>query len=160
MTFRDVKQNYTVFIFDTDKLEVGTGKVISNGFSRYEPSINQTVVDFKVEYKGNIAEFSFPENQSLAKASKANVYVAADRDTLVNEIKAMHDSAEQDLKAVNRKKEIVEKTKVLLKEFNPEYKAQAENEERFAKLEGQFSDMKGSVSRMEKMMSELFEKLK
>jgi hypothetical protein len=156
MFFKDVKQNYPVFILDKQELKVIQGKVVSaafpridmNGGARPNPaSINPTnptgalmVVDVTIEADGKTATYTIPEN--LAVTYAGNIVLSTDREGLVREIEAMKNAAEQILSTVDHQKAIVEKASSLLAELNPLYKEKRETEERFGKIEGTVAEMK------------------
>lgn len=154
MLFKDIKQNYSVFIFDKQKVECVQGKVLSVSLPRMQmpssmTSMNQMgttpmVVDITVETNGRTATYTIPENLSVTYAD--NLVLSTEREGVVREIEAMKNTAEQVLNSVERQKEIKEKTTELLVELNPVYKEKKDTEERFNKIENSVSEMKNMLS--------------
>lgn len=154
MLFKDIKQNYSVFIFDKQKVECVQGKVLSVSLPRMQmpssmTSMNQMgttpmVVDITVETNGRTATYTIPENLSVTYAG--NLVLSTEREGVVREIEAMKNTAEQVLNSVERQKEIKEKTTELLVELNPVYKEKKDTEERFNKIENSVSEMKNMLS--------------
>lgn len=154
MLFKDIKQNYSVYIFDKQKVECVQGKVLSVSLPRMQmpssmTSINQMgttpmVVDITVETNGRTATYTIPENLSVTYAG--NLILSTEREGVVREIEAMKNTAEQVLNSVERQKEIKEKATELLVELNPVYKEKKDTEERFNKIENSVSEMKNMLS--------------
>lgn len=158
MLFKDIKQNYPVFILDKQELKVSQGKVVSAAFPRIDmnagvkpgnvsptnPTGAQMVVDITIEADGKTATYTIPENLAITYAG--NIVLSTDRDGLVREIEAMKNAAEQILSTVDHQKAIVEKSSALLAELNPIYKEKIETEERFGKIENSVSELKDMLS--------------
>lgn len=163
MLFKELKQNYPVYILDKQTITFTQGKVVNislprlnignNGMPMMPPASasNAMMVDVTVEANGRTATYSIPE--SLAVTYAGNTVLSTDREGISREIEAMRATAEQVLNSVDRQKEIVEKSKTLLAELNPAYREKKETDERFNRIEGDVSEMKG-------MMKDLLEKLK
>lgn len=147
MLFKDIKQNYPVFILDKQELKFIQGKVISTSFPHIDMNMktamntaaNQMVVDITIDVNGNTATYVIPENLSIT--SSGNLILSTDRDGLIREIEAMKNAAEQIISNVDYQKNIIEKSTVLLAELNPIYKKEIETEERFSKIENSFYEM-------------------
>lgn len=144
MLFKDVKQNYPVFILDKQNVKFTQGKVQSVSFPHMDNSaplgMNKTVIDVVIEADGKSATYAMPENLSIVYAG--DIVLSTDKDGIVREIEAMKMSAEQVLNSVDRQKEIVEKSSQLLVELNPEFKAKQENEQRLSSLESSMKELK------------------
>lgn len=144
MLFKDVKQNYPVFILDKQNVKFTQGKVQSVSFPHMDNSaplgMNKTVIDVVIEADGKSATYAMPENLSIVYAG--DIVLSTDKDGIVREIEAMKMSAEQVLNSVDRQREIVEKSSQLLVELNPEFKAKQENEQRLSSLESSMKELK------------------
>ena len=163
MLFKELKQNYPVYILDKQSVTFTQGKVVNISLPRLNignngmpimppsPASNAMMVDVTVEVNGRTATYSIPEN--LAVTYAGNTVLSTDKEGISREIEAMRATAEQVLNSVDRQKEIVEKSKTLLAELNPAYREKKETDERFNRIEGDVSEMKG-------MMKDLLEKLK
>ena len=99
MYFKDLKQNYPVFILDKQDLTLIQGKVVSAGFPRMEmnPAAGKSgmVVDVSIEADGKTANYVIPENLSVTYAG--NLVLSVDRQGLAGEVEAMKAAAEQPL---------------------------------------------------------------
>lgn len=154
MLFKELKQNYPVYILDKQTVTFTQGKVISvslprmnvgNGTMSMMPTSSPTamLVDVTIEADGRTATYSIPEN--LAVTYAGSTVLSTDREGISREIEAMRATAEQVLSSVDRQKEILDKTQSLLAELNPAYKEKKETDERFNRIEGDMSEMKSMV---------------
>ena len=154
MLFKELKQNYPVYILDKQTVTFTQGKVISvslprmnvgNGTMPMMPPSSTTamLVDVTIEADGRTATYSIPEN--LAVTYAGSTVLSTDREGISREIEAMRATAEQVLSSVDRQKEILDKTQSLLAELNPAYKEKKETDERFNRIEGDMSEMKSMV---------------
>lgn len=154
MLFKELKQNYPVYILDKQTVTFTQGKVIGvslprmnvgNGTMPMMPTSSPTVmlVDVTIEADGRTATYSIPEN--LAVTYAGSTVLSTDREGISREIEAMRATAEQVLSSVDRQKEILDKTQSLLAELNPAYKEKKETDERFNRIEGDMSEMKSMV---------------
>lgn len=159
MMFKDIKQNYPVYILNKQDLSVVQGKVVATTFPHVDMNAqkvtptsisptnslsNQMVVDVTIEAGGKTATYTIPESLSITYAG--NIVLSTDREGIAREVEALKSSAEQVLLSVEKQKEIVEKTTALLAELNPVYKEKKENEERFTKIESSVAEMKTMLS--------------
>lgn len=155
MMFKDIKQNYPVYIFDKQALEYIQGKVTSVSLPRFQRdtngitsmtqmSSNSMVVDVTIDASGRSATYTIPENLYVTYAG--DLVLSTEAEGIVREIEAMNKTAEQALTMVDRQKEIKDKTAALLVELNPVYKEKKDTEERFNKIETSVSEMKDMLS--------------
>lgn len=144
MLFKDVKQNYTVYILDKQDMNISQAKVSAVGFPRMDIMQNthntQTVVDITLDSNGKIATYTIPESLSVTYAG--NIVLSTDKEGLMREIEAMKNNAEQVLASVDKQKQILDKANTLLSELNPIYKEKKETDLRFSKIENSISEMK------------------
>ena len=68
MLFKDIKQNYPIYILDKQELTVSQGKVLSIGFPRMDvmskpanPINTQMVIDITIDNCGKSATYTIPE---------------------------------------------------------------------------------------------------
>lgn len=147
MLFKDVKQNYPVYILDKQELTFSQGKVMSVGFPRMDvmskpvnPINTQMVIDVTVENGGKSATYTIPEGLSITYAG--NIVLSTDKEGLIREIKAMKNSAESIINSMDKQKQILDKSNKLLSELNPAFKEKQEVDSRFANIENSINEMK------------------
>ena len=162
MLFKDIKQNYPVYILDKQDLSVIQGKATSVSFPRMDmnPKIGKTemVVDVTIEVNGKTGTYAIPENLSVTYAG--NLVLSTDKQGLSGEIEAMKNNAEQILASVDRQKEILNKTSSLLAELNPVYREKQETEKRFGVIETQVSEVKKSVDEIKDLVTSFLKEFK
>lgn len=148
MLFKDIKQNFPVYILDKQNMSFTQGKVQSVSFPHIDNSspmaMGKTVIDVAIEADGKSGTYAMPENLSVVYAG--NIVLSTDRDGIIREVEAMKTSAEQILASVDKQKEIVEKSTTLLTELNPEYKAKQQNEQRLSNLESSMKELKDMMA--------------
>lgn len=162
MLFKDIKQNYPVYILDKQDLSVIQGKATSVSFPRMDmnPKIGKTemVVDVTIEVNGKTGTYTIPENLSVTYAG--NLVLSTDKQGLSGEIEAMKNNAEQILASVDRQKEILNKASSLLAELNPVYREKQETEKRFGVIETQVSEVKKSVDEIKDLVTSFLKEFK
>lgn len=110
MAFKDVKQNYSVYILNKQDITITDGKVISVGFPHLDlntkPAMGQSqmVVDVTIEANSKTATYSIPENLSVTYAG--DVVLSTDKQGLMAEVERMKNTAERYLSQfLNRRKQ-------------------------------------------------------
>lgn len=155
MQFKDIKQNYPVFILDKQNVTYKQGKVTSVSFPHIDNTnpmaMGKTVVDVAIEADGKTATYAIPDTMSVAYAG--DMVLSTDKDGIIRELEAKKSSLEQYLSGTDKAKEDLDKTTSLLADLNPEIKAKKENEQRLSGLEE-------SVKEMKDMLSKLYKELK
>jgi chaperonin cofactor prefoldin len=149
LLFKDVKQNYPVFILDKLGLTLSQGKVAQISFPYLDsskPSLGM-VVDVTILANSKTATYTIPESLSVTEAGP-NLILSTDKSALTNEIEAMKSNAEAALNSIDRQKEIIAKSSKLLSELNPVYKDKVQYEERFKSLESNMSDIKSMLAKL------------
>lgn len=150
MYFKDLKQNYPVYILDKQTLTLTQGKAVAVGFPRMEmnPAAGKSgmVVDVSIVADGKTANYVIPENLSVTYAG--NLVLSVDRQGLAGEVESMKLTAEQAIASVEQQKQILEKSTTLLAELNPTYREKQETEQRFSKIEASMGELKDMLSRL------------
>lgn len=150
MYFKDLKQNYPVYILDKQTLTLTQGKAVAVGFPRMEmnPAVGKSgmVVDVSIVADGKTANYVIPENLSVTYAG--NLVLSVDRQGLAGEVESMKVTAEQAIASVEQQKQILEKSTTLLAELNPTYREKQETEQRFSKIEASMGELKDMLSRL------------
>lgn len=163
MVFKDIKQNFPVYILDKSSVELIKGKVTATAFPRPDlqsnfsapnanygtvvPQLNQNsgqrmVIDLTIEAGGRTATYTVSENASVNYAG--NLVIATEQSLLTSEVEAIKNSAEQALapERLEQLKQSLEKSTSLLSELNPAFKQQQEYDTRFKNLEGSVDELK------------------
>lgn len=155
MQFKELKQNYPVYILDKQEFAIVQGKATAVSFPRLEvnPKNGKTemVVDVTVEANGNTATYTIPENLSVTYAG--NLVLSVDKQSLMPEVDNMEANADQVIASVPNAQKIKERSPMLRSELNPIYRERQETEKRFNAIED-------SVNEIKQMMTEFINKNK
>lgn len=158
MLFKDMKQNYPVFILNKEEMTVVEGKVKTVSFPRMDTSrgTTQMVVDVEIEADGKAATYAIPENLSVTYAG--NLVLSTDGEGLLREIEARQTAAEQILASVDKQQTIIERAKALRAEYNPAFKEKQETEKKFKEIDKSISEMKDLMKAQQEMMANFIKK--
>lgn len=159
MTFKELKQNFPVFILDKDHLKLQQGKVVTVSFPRvqaYPSGKTEMVIDLQIDVDGKSASFVIPENSSITYAN--NMVLATDKLLLSNEVEAMKVCAEQALANVDRNKEILKRADEILVQLNPVFKEKKEQDERLSNIESAMSSIANVVEKQGKLLEQILNK--
>lgn len=161
LLFKEIKQNYPVYILDTQELELTQGKVTQVSFPRLD--INQKtgktemVVDVTIDAFGKTAIYTIPEGLSVTYAG--NLVLSTEKSGLVNEVEVQKANAEQILSSAEKAHKIIDKAPSLLSELNPVFKEKQENEQRFGKIEKSIDDISMLMKQQQAMMEKFINKI-
>lgn len=162
LLFKDIKQNYPIYILNKQEMSMIQGKATAVSFPRVE--INQKtgktemVVDVTVEADGKVATYAIPENLSITYAG--NIVLATEKTGLASEVEAVVNSAEQIISSVPWANKIKERAPGLLAELNPVYKEKQEIEKRFGKIEDSIGRMEELMKKQQEMISGFIKEFK
>lgn len=101
------------------------------------------MVDVTIEVEGRTAVYTIPENLAVTYAN--NLVLSTDREGIAREVEAAKATAEQVLNSIDTQKAILKKANDLLAELNPAFKEKKATDERFNRIEGDMSELKGMV---------------
>lgn len=162
LLFKDIKNNYPVFVLNKDDMSFTQGKAVSVGFPRMQfnqkTGRNESVVDVNIELCGKTGAYAMPEDISVCYAG--NLVFSTEKSGILSEIQAMKNTAEQIIASVDKQKEVLEKANGLLSELSPEYRERQEVDKRFSNMENDVNELKGSIGRLEKLMGDFIGEFK
>ena len=145
LLFKDIKQNYPVYILDTQEFSLIQGKATQVSFPRLEMNQKtgktEMVVDVTIEANGKMATYAIPESHSVTYAG--HLVLSTEKSGLMSEVEAQN---------------IIDKAPSLLAELNPMYKEKQETEQRFGKIEGSIGEMKELMKKQQEMMENFIKK--
>ena len=160
MQFKEIQQNYPVFVLDKKEMTVTTGKATAVGFPRMEMNPKtgkqEIVVDVTVEANGKTGTYAIPEGLSITYAD--NIVLSTNQQGLATEIEALQNAAKQYFQMKDYQQKVLDTAPTLLAELNPVYKERQETENRFNKIEGSISEMKELMMKQQEMMSGFIKK--
>lgn len=160
LLFRDLKQNYPVYIFDNQEFTLIQGKAVEVGFPRLEMNPktgkSEMVIDIAIEADGKKATYAIPESTSVTWAG--NLVLSTDKQGLVSEVEASVERAKQIIAAAPKAQKVIDKASSILADLNPVFKERQETEQRFNKIEGSISRMEELMQKQQEMMSNFIKK--
>ena len=154
LLFKDIKQNYPVYILDTQEFSLIQGKATQVSFPRLE--MNQKTGKTEIEANGKMATYAIPESHSVTYAG--HLVLSTEKSGLTSEVEAQKANAEQVLASASKAQNIIDKAPSLLAELNPMYKEKQETEQRFGKIEGSIGEMKELMKKQQEMMENFIKK--
>lgn len=160
MLFKDIKQNYPIHILDKQGFRYIQGKATAVSFPKLEINPDtgkpEMMVSITIEAEGKTATYAISENLSV---SYANGFVfATDKSLLLAEAKAVKANAEQVIASAPKAQKIIDSSAALFAELDPSFKEKQETEQRFGKIEGSISEMKGLMQSQQKMLEDFIKK--
>lgn len=162
LLFRDLKQNYPVYIFDNQEFSLIQGKAVEVGFPRLEMNPktgkSEMVVDIAIEADGKKATYAIPESTSITWAG--NLVLSTDKSGLVSEVEAAVERAKQIIAAAPKAQKIIDKANSILADLNPVFKEKQETEQRFSNIESSIGRMEELMQKQQNMMPELLKEWK
>lgn len=148
MYFKDLKQNYVVYIFDKQNIKVRQGKVINVSLPHFDSVKNamhtNMVVDLTVEEDGKNSIYTLKEDTDTGYTDTA--MITTDKQNIIREIEMGKSQSEETLSQVEMHKDRINKYSQILAEFNPAIKEKQEIDARFGKLETSINDIKTMLS--------------
>lgn len=160
LLFKDIKQNYPVYILDIQEFSLIQGKATQVSFPRLEMNQKtgktEMVVDITIEANGKMATYAIPESHSVTYAG--HLVLSTEKSGLTSEVEAQKANAEQVLASASKAQNIIDKAPSLLAELNPMYKEKQETEQRFGKIEGSIGEMKELMKKQQEMMENFIKK--
>ena len=165
MTFKDIKQNNTVFILDKNNLKVISAKVINASQPKVDMSKPNScmsgttlIVDIDLNIEGKTVSYSIPENLEITYTNTGLV-LAIDPNKLVNEVNSLHREAKDQLAKKEYYEEVIKKTPDLMAELNPQLKEKQETDRRLNLMESSISTMQSDISKMTSLVEKLANQL-
>lgn len=154
MLFKDLKQGYTLYVFDRTNVTINTVKIVSvtpPHIDTHYGNISEMVVDITTEEGDNNRTYTFKDSSEVGYSG--TFVISPNRDNILRELEVMKSSSEEALKQVDKHRETVSKCSELLVDFNPQYKEKKETEERFSRMEESMRKMQQMMQQMSAIVS-------
>lgn len=148
MTFKELKQGYSIYILDKDEMRVKNGKVVSVSAPHidkqgFEMGVS-LVVDVVLDIEGAVATYTFKEDTETGYIKQT--VITTDKSNVIREVEAIKSQSEEVLSQVDMHRDRLQKCNDILIEFNPAIKEKKAIDERFGKLEGSIDELKSMLS--------------
>lgn len=162
--FQGIRQNNLFYILEkSDTLNLKVGQVVS--VSNPQPKYNQyptaptygaqpeMTVDIKVKVGEEILEFKqLNANQSLANSG--NVIVSDNKESMCAEVEGLLRTSKQILESVPYHERVIGSCDYILRELNPQFAKEKEQEEKIGALEERMGDINSKLDKMFEILSD------
>lgn len=166
MTFKELRQNLPIHIFDKKAMTYTQGKVVNTGTPRINTQQNQQpafgtmpqmqmLVDVTVDYNGKTETFALDVNANVAAVGTC--LVSTDKADILNELHATAADDEKYLAGVEDEKKMrqerLDKCKSLIADLDTAYKERQETENRFKTIENTQKEQGNKLDRILEILS-------
>ena len=168
--FQSLRQNSLFYVLEKGenmKLKIGYVENVSNPqpkYNQFQPTMpynpqQEMVVDIKVKIDDNIVEFKqLPANLSIANSDNNNVVVSENKDAMSGEIEAMLRSSKAIIESVPYHEKVIADCDIILRELNPIFKKEKEQEEKIGALEERMGNIDEKLNKMFDLLSDTLER--
>lgn len=151
LQYKDIKENYPVYILDKKALSVRQGKVTAiaphiDGAISTMANNGQLMRDITIDVGGTVTTYTIPENLSVTFAG--SIVLSTTQEGLANEVERMKRESKEALAQVDHHQQVVDKAEELLAMLNPQVRERQETEKRFKSIEGDISGIRGMVKQL------------
>ena len=168
--FKDLRQNAQFFIFDKgDSTSLKIGSVVavsppvikpqSNFSAGYQLQQPEYIVDVRVKVGEDVMNFNqLPANLALADFSGSGtqkIVISGNRDLIRTEVESTLANSKAIVESVTKHEATIQECERILKEVNPAFAKEKEQEEQIKGLEKQIAEMKGQLSGIAEIKSML-----
>lgn len=162
--FSGIRQNNLFYILEkSDTLNLKVGQVVS--VSNPQPKYNQfattpsfttqpeMVVDIKVKVGEEVMDFKqLNANHSLANSG--NLIVSDNKEAMSAEVEGLLRTSKQILESVPYHERVISSCDTVLRELNPQFAKEKEQEEKISALEERMGDINGKLDKMFEILSD------
>lgn len=146
---------------DNINLKIGQVDSVSNPqpkYNQFTPSqpFNQpeTVVDVRVRFGEEYIDFKqLPSSLSIANFGQNGVVVSENKDAMNSEVESMIRTSKGILDSIPYHEKVIQTCDVILRELNPQFAKEKEQEEKIGALEQKMGSIEGTLSDMMGMLS-------
>lgn len=148
MTFKELKQGYSVYILDKDDMSVKQAKVVNVSTPHIDKKTFELgaalVVDVMLDVDGVTSTYTLKEDTETGYAQ--STVITTDKQAVIREVEVVKTQSEDALSQVDVHKDRLQKCNDILAEYNPAIREKREIDERFGKLEGSIDELKAMLS--------------
>ena len=164
--FQGLRQNGLFYILEKgEELKLKIGQVVS--VSNPQPKYGQfgytaqpeMTVDVKVKVDDDVLEFK-QLNANASIANSGNVIVSDSKEAMSAEVEGLLHTSKGILDSVSYHEKVLASCDGILRELNPSFKKEKEQEEKIGMLEDKMIGIEGTLSNMMSMLSSALEQSK
>lgn len=140
-------------------LKIGQVDSVSNPVPKY-PTYNPTqpfpqqaemVIDIKVKCGEEVMDFQkLPANSEIF--NYPNAVVSDKKEAILSEVEAMMQTSKQIIDSVGFHESVIESCDEILKQLNPQFAKEKQQEEKIGSLEGEVKSLKGDLSEIKNLL--------
>ncbi len=162
--FQGLRQGSLFYILEkSDTPVLKTGQVVS--VSQPTPKYNtafapgqqfgmETVVDISVKVGNDTVDFKqLPSSLSIANFGENGVVVSESKEAMSAEVEAMLRTSRQIIDSVDYHKRVIESCDKMLRELNPRFAKEKEQEEKIVSLENKMNGVENTLGDIKEMLS-------
>lgn len=168
--FSSLRQGSLFYILeksDSPTLKVGNVVSVSQPTPKYNTSFlpNQnafeTIVDIVVKVGDEEVKFEkIPSNLSIANFGQNGVVVSESKEAMNAEVEAMLRTSRGIIESVPYHEKVIQSCDVMLRELNPQFAKEKEQEEKIGMLEQKMDGMDKTLANISRMLNEALNKPK
>lgn len=153
--FGNLRQNSQVYILHKpSNLEIGVVTLVNAPLKYMQYTPNQTT-DIKVDVGGKSSEFKqLPSNMGIAFYDNGNTIISDDKESISSEIQNMIKNSKEVLDSIPYHEEVITNGETLLKELNPEFAKQKEQEEKITNLETKVGGIENKLDTITNLLTQ------
>lgn len=161
--FSALRQGSPFYILDKSdepKLKIGSVVSVSQPAPKYTqtflPNQNfaEMVVDVVVKVGEEEVKFEkIPSNLSIANFGQGGVVVSESKEAMNTEVEGMLRNSRNILESIPYHEKVVEVCDTMLRELNPQFAKEKEQEEKIASLESKVGGMEGKLDQIANMLA-------
>ena len=153
--FGNLRQNSQVYILHKpSNLDIGVVTLVNAPLKYMQYTPNQTT-DIKVDVGGKSSEFKqLPSNMGIAFYDNGNTIISDDKESISSEIQNMIKNSKEVLDSIPYHEEVIANGETLLKELNPEFAKQKEQEEKITNLETKVGGIENKLDTITNLLTQ------
>lgn len=154
--FSALNQNSVIYILDkseSPKLKIGEVVGVSSPRANYSTNYQGSTVDLKVKIDGSIHEYNqIPSSYSLVTYNNGKITLSETKQALCGEVESMLTNSRQIVDNIDVYKQNIIDCENILKELNPQFAKDKENEDRLNNLEQKFVGVENKIDKLITLM--------
>lgn len=167
--FQSLRQNSLFYVLEKgDNLNLKIGQVVNVSnpqpkYSQFQTNIpynpqQEMVVDIKVKIGDETIDFKqLPANLVIANSDNNSVVVSESKEAMSAEVEAMLRSSNNILESIPYHQKVIANCDVILRELNPNFKKEKEQEEKIDMLEERMGNIDDKLNKMFDLLSDTLE---
>lgn len=154
--FSALNENSVIYVLDkteSPKLKFGEVVGVSSPYSNYSSNYQGSVVDLKLKIDGCVHEYNkIPSSYSLVTYNNGKITLSETKQALCSEVESMLSNSRQIVDNIDTYRQNIIDCEYILKELNPQFAKDKENEDRLNNLEQKFVGVENKIDKLITLM--------